>query len=155
MSPSSERLSLNEMDVRLGNAQVLTAELLSEVMGTACTRFVMLRNTQRAARAEQLVQSCAWTDAALELLALELPQWQLRRLAYDAGEWYCALSRERELPEWLAPSIEARHADLAIAILRALVSAREAGTPSNRSSVPLTSRAAGGNSVAMCCDNFA
>jgi hypothetical protein len=155
MSLSFERLSLNEVDARLGNARELTANLLSEVVGSACTRFAMLRNTERAARAEQLIQSRAWTDAALELLAVELPQWQLRRIAYDAGEWYCALSRERELPEWLAPSIEARHTDLAIAILRALVGAREAGAASSRSSVPLTSPAAGGGYVAMCCDNFA
>jgi hypothetical protein len=154
MSLSSERLSLDEMDARLGSARELTANLFSEVVDSACARFATLRNTQRAARAGQLIQSRAWTDAALELLALELPQWKLRRIAYDAGEWHCALSRERELPEWLAPSIEARHGDLAIAILRALVSARGVSTPSSRPSVPLI-WAASGNYVPMCCDNFA
>ena len=40
----------------------------------------------------------AWTEAALALIDLELPQWQVRRIAYDEGEWYCALSRAREFP---------------------------------------------------------
>ena len=56
----------------------------------------------------------AWTDAALALIDLELPMWQLRRIAYHDGEWYCVLSRECELPDWLDRSIEARHADLAL-----------------------------------------
>ena len=28
-------------------------------------------------------------------------QWQVRRIVYDAGEWHCALSRQRELPDWV------------------------------------------------------
>ena len=73
---------------------------------------------------ERLLESGAWTDAALALIDLELPQWQLRRIAYDEGEWHCALSRQRELPEWLDLAIEARHADLALAMLSAFVEAR-------------------------------
>jgi hypothetical protein len=60
----------------------------------------------------------------------------VRRLAYDDGEWYCALSRERELPDWLDQSIEARHADLALAILCAFVEARRVSAPESRTSVP-------------------
>ena len=71
----------------------------------------------KADRIEQLIQSQAWTDAALALIELELPQWQLRRLVYDDGEWYCALSRQREMPDWLDQSVESHHADLARAIL--------------------------------------
>ena len=63
----------------------------------------------------------AWTDAALALIELELPQWRVRRLAYDDGEWYCSLSRGRELPDWLDQPVEGRHADLALAILSAFV----------------------------------
>ena len=92
MSSSSEHLDADELDARLCSAPVLTAELLSEAVDSVCTRFSLLRNTEPAARAEQMIQSGAWTDAALALLALELPQWQLRRLVYDDGEWHCALS---------------------------------------------------------------
>ena len=85
---------------------------------------------------DRLIQSQAWTDAALALIDLELPQWQIRRLAYDDGEWYCSLSRQRELPDWLDQSIETRHADLALAILSAFVEARRVSAPSHRTSVP-------------------
>ena len=30
----------------------------------------------------------------LRLLAFELPQWKLRRLMYEDGEWTCSLSKE-------------------------------------------------------------
>ena len=83
-----------------------------------------------------MIQSGAWTDAALALIDLELPFWQVRRIAYDNGEWYCALSRERELPDWLDQSIEARHADLSLAILSAFVEAQRLSTPERRTSVP-------------------
>ena len=92
------------------------------------------KREDRADRAADRVG--AWTDAALALIDLELPQWQVRRIAYDEGEWYCALSRQRELPEWLDQSIEARHADLALAMLSAFVEARRASAPSSRTSVP-------------------
>jgi len=60
----------------------------------------------------------------------------LRRIAYDEGEWHCALSRERELPDWLDQSAEGRHADLALAILSAFVEARRISAPLSRPSVP-------------------
>jgi hypothetical protein len=102
-----------------------------------------------------LIHSGAWTDAALTLLDLELPQWQLRRIAYDQGEWYCALSRERELPDWLDQSIEGRHADLALAMLSAFVEAQRIAAPSSRTSVPAVTRDATPLYVPLCSDNFA
>jgi hypothetical protein len=84
-----------------------------------------------------------------------LPLWQVRRIAYDEGEWYCALSRERELPDWLASSIEARHADLALAILSAFVEAQRVAAPQSRPSVPAMPRDANPLYVRLCCDNFA
>ena len=65
-----------------------------------------------------------------------MPQWQVRRIAYDEGEWHCALSRQRELPDWLDQSVEAHHADLALAILSAFVEAQRISAPSSRTSVP-------------------
>ena len=80
---------------------------MSDIIHSACRRFPSSGQTAKTARIERLIRSGAWTDAALELLDLELPQWQVRRVAYDEGEWYCALSRERELPDWLDQSVEA------------------------------------------------
>ena len=79
----------------------------------------------------------------------------MRRIAYDEGEWHCALSRQRELPEWLDQSIEGRHADLALAILSAFVEALRVSAPSSRPSVPMVSQEANTLYEPVCSDNFA
>jgi hypothetical protein len=139
---------------RLRDAHAVTGALLSEVIAGACRRFPSAGQTAKTARIQQLVGSGAWTDAALALIDLELPMWQLRRIAYDEGEWHCALSRERELPDWLDRSIEARHVDLALAILSAFVDARRLSAPSSRTSVPTVSRDANRLYEPVCCENF-
>jgi hypothetical protein len=125
-----------ELNARLRDAAAADAALIDEVIGAACRRYPSLGQTEKTTRLSQFIQSGAWTDAALALIDLELPFWQVRRLAYDNGEWYCALSRERELPDWLDQSIEARHADLALAILCAFVEAQRVSAPESRTSVP-------------------
>src|ERR1700759_3126637 len=132
----SGRLSPAELDDRLRTADAMTAALVSEVIAQACRRLPSLGQSTRTARIGNLIECAAWTDAALALLDFELPQWQVRRLVYDQGEWYCALSRERELPEWLDQSVESHHADLAWAILSAAVEAQRVSAPSSRPSVP-------------------
>ena len=139
---------------RLRNAYAVTAEFLSDII-RATSRRLPSKPNARAARVERLIQSQAWTDAALALIDLELPQWQVRRLAYDDGEWYCALSRQRELPDWLDQSIETRHADLALAILSAFVEARRVSVPSSRTSVPSAPRRADTLYEPIYSDNFA
>src|ERR1700675_3132620 len=129
-----------ELDERLRDAQAVTSELIAEIIGETCRRFPAAGQTGKNARIERLIGSGACTDAALSLIDLELPLWQVRRIAYDEGEWYCALSRERELPDWLDSSIEARHADLALAVLGAFVEAQRVSTPASRPSVPVVSR---------------
>ena len=143
-----------ELSDRLRDAAGVTATLMDEIIAHACRRFLPARPTARTARIERLIAAAAWTEAALALIELELPQWQLRRIAYDGGEWYCALSRERELPDWLDQSIEARHPDLALAILTALVDTLRTVAPRPRTSVPLVPRGADVASTPVCCDNF-
>ena|SRR5665811_2334916 len=143
-----------ELGDRLRDAHAVTAELMSEIIGEACRRFPSVGQTGKTARIERLIASRAWTDAALALIELELPLWQVRRIAYDEGDWYCALSRERELPDWLDSSIEARHSDLALAILSAFVDARRVTAPSSRTSLPSVSRGANPLYEPACCDNF-
>ena len=127
---------LGELNARLRDAGRADAILFDEVISAACRRYPSLGQTEKTARLNRLIQSAAWTDAALALIDLELPLWQVRRLAYDDGEWFCALSRERELPDWLDQSIEVRHADLALAILSAFVEARRVNAPESQTSVP-------------------
>ena len=135
------------LDPRLHDAPAVTADLISEVVGTPSRRL--------PPRIARLIESGAWTDTALALLELELPQWHLRRLAYDEGEWHCALSRQRELPEWLDDrSVESHHADLSLAILSALVDARRKSARPRSTVVPASPRAANPLYEPLNCDNF-
>jgi hypothetical protein len=120
----------------LRDASAVTPELFRTVIAIACRRFPSHWQSEKAARIERLIGVNAWTEAALALIELELPQWQLRRIAYDDGEWYCALSRKRELPEWLDQSVEAHHANLVLALLSAFVEAQQLAAASSGPSVP-------------------
>src|ERR1700687_1923555 len=164
----SEHCDPVELSDRLRDAHAVTAQLISEVIGETFRRFPSVGQTEKTARIERLIESGAWTDAALALIDLELPQWQVRRIAYDEGEWYCALSRERELPDWLDQSIETPHADLPLAILRAVVDAPRINAPSSGTRAPKLPRPARKSAAAptvrvpkvalrepICCDNFA
>jgi hypothetical protein len=151
----SEHTDPGALNDRIRDANAATAELVTEVIGETCRRFPSLGQTEKTARIERLIQSGAWTDAALALIDLELPQWQVRRIAYDEGEWYCALSRERELPDWLDQSIESHHADLALAVLSAFVDAQRFTAPSRRTSVPIVPPDSNPIYDPVCCDNFA
>ena len=144
-----------ELNDRLREADAVTAELISDVIGEACWRFPPIRRTETTARIERLIKSGAWTDTALALIELELPQWQIRRIVYDEGEWHCALSRQRELPDWLDQSIEGHHANLPLAILTAFVDAQRVSTPPVKTSVPAVPCEANPLYEPAGCDNFA
>ena len=91
---------------------------------------------------------------AFALVNLELPLWQIRRITYDEGEWHCAMSRQRELPEWLDQAIETNHASLTLAIVSVYIETLrqiEASREPSRPSVPQTR----GQFQPVCCDNFA
>src|SRR5260370_31951149 len=105
----SEHQNPAELIDRLRDAGAVTAELMSEIISKACRRFPSQGQTAKTARVGRLIQSGAWTDGALALIDLELPQWQVRPIAYDECEWYCALSRETELPHWLHQPIDSTH----------------------------------------------
>ncbi len=155
MQLPSELRDSRELVDRLRDAHAVTAELMSDVIGEACWRFPPIRRTEKAARIERLIHSGAWTDAALALIELELPLWQIRRIVYDGGEWHCALSRQRELPDWIDQSIEAHHANLPLAILMTFVDAQRASRPSVRTSVPTVPCTASSLDEPVCSDNFA
>src|SRR6185312_3141371 len=155
MSLLSEQRIPADLGDQLRNAGYVTAEFFSDIIRATSRRLPSAKQNAGAARVEHLIQSQAWTDAALALIYLELPQWQIRRLAYDDGEWYCALSRQRELPDWLDQSIETHHADLALAILSAFVEAQRISSTSSRTSVPSAPRRVGDLYEPIYSDNFA
>lgn len=146
---------LGHLDERLRDAPAATAGLISEIIGEACQRFQPAGQIGKTTRVERLIETGAWTDAALALIELELPQWQVRRLIYDGGEWHCALSRQRELPEWLDQSVEAHHTDLPLALLSAFVNVRRISTPLSRTSVPAVPHQASALYEPVLTDNFA
>ena len=144
---------LGRLEARLRRAQAPTAELISDVTAETCGRFAA-RGVAAKLRINRLIESDAWTDAALALLELELPQWKLRRIVYEDGEWHCALSRHPQLPLELDEVVEAGHESLPLALLVALLQAtRDVAASATRvTAVPRVDRAPG---YAMCCDNFA
>jgi len=155
MSLLSERQIPADLGDQLRNAGYVTAKFLADIVHATGRRLPSANQNAKAARVERLIQAQAWTDAALALIDLELPQWQVRRLAYDEGEWHCALSRQRELPDWLDQSIETHHTDLALAILSAFVEAQRISSTSSRTSVPSAPRRVGDLYEPIYSDNFA
>jgi hypothetical protein len=138
---------------RLRIAHVVTRPLMWDILDKACRRFLSLGQNEKTGRLTRLIDAEAWADAALVLIEIELPLWQVRRIAYDQGEWYCALSRERELPEWLDRAIEAQHSDLALGLLSAFVEAQVLSAQATRPSVPNVRRALDPLYEPMACDN--
>jgi len=153
LNANHEQQSLH-LQRRLGRAPTMTADRMAEVIARACTRFPAPQ-TNTKTRIAHLIRSGAFTDAALALLELELPQWKLRRLLFADGEWHCSLSRQPSLPVEFDEMAEAAHEILPLAILSAFLEARRCTVRMNggvaRSALPV--RPAQG--CVVCCDNFA
>jgi hypothetical protein len=143
-----------EISARIHDAPKGTTIIFRETMEATCRRFPSLGQSVKTARIECLLDADALAEAELALIDLELPQWQVRRMAYDGGEWYCALSRDRELPDWLDQSVQAHHQDLTLAILAAFVEAQAVTTPLSQTSVPTVRHETSTTYVAASCDNF-
>jgi hypothetical protein len=141
------------LSARLRRAQAMTRPLMLDIVH-ACRRFASLGGSERTARVMRLIEAEAWADAALGLMELELPLWQVRRIAYDEGEWHCALSRERELPDWLDAAVDARHADLALALLSAFIEVQVLAVETSRPSVPTVRPALDPLYEPAACENF-
>ena len=145
---------LRALQEQLRRARTITPELMAEVIARACRRLQALHRTAKA-RVSRLIESGAFADATLALLELELPQWKLRRLIYEGGEWHCSLSKHIGLPAELDDMAEAAHESLPLAILSAFVKARRRSLTTGEGrpqSVPQVRPTQG---YAVCCDNFA
>jgi hypothetical protein len=145
---------LPRLQQQIRNATVLTRGLMLEIAARAGTRYVAAARAGPAKRVRDLIEAEAWTDAALALIELELPQWRLRRLTYEDGLWHCSLSKQPELPAGLDEMTDASHEILPLAILGAFVEARSAlgASAGGQRSVPQVRPTQG---IAACCDNFA
>lgn len=141
------------LEQQLRHAHAPTPGIMADVIGKACTRFASQSSAAKA-RLDRLVEAGAWTEASLGLVELELPQWKLRRLVYDDGEWLCTLSKQPRLPRGLDEVAEASHEVMPLAILIALLEARRAAASSvaDAITVPRVRPLPG---YAACCDSFA
>jgi hypothetical protein len=141
-----------ELEDELRRAQAVTPELIAAVVAQACPRLAAC-GARVQAEVKSLIAAGAWLDAALALCKLELPQWTLRRAVYEDGQWLCSLSQQPALPLDLDDAIEACHEMLPLALLIALVEARQAAAVRAvvASSVPQVRPTA---ERPVCCDNF-
>ena len=145
---------LSELQERIRRAQTFTPALAGEVIARACPRL-QARHPTAKARIMRLIASGAFADAMLALLELELPQWKLRRLVCEDGEWHCSMSKQLGLPTELDDMAEAQHESLPLAILGAFIAAgrhsrtASEGQPRSVPPVRLT------DGYALCCDDFA
>ena len=70
----------DRLDDELRVAPRLDRSLFTKIIVGACKRIPVVNKSEQAARIDRLIEAGAWTDAALAVIALELPDWQLRRL---------------------------------------------------------------------------
>jgi len=139
---------------RLRDTPIVTASLVRDIIELICRSHSHPEQANAFSRIERLIAEQAWAEVALTLIDVELPQWRLRRLAYDAGAWHCALSRRRELPDWLDQAVEASHPDLPGALLGAFIEAAQIAWRLGRPSVPAAPHETAPYAL-LCCDNFA
>lgn len=144
---------LARIAAQLQSEDDLSPDALWRISAALCDRGMSC--DAKLAQLQQCIKDGACTDAALLLIELELPFWKLRRLVYDMGEWHCALSRQRELPDWLDEAIETRHPQLAVAILKGIVEALETQRVMPSGLKPIVApRALPASEATLCCDNF-
>lgn len=146
-------LPLGRLEAQIQSARTPTTGLLSDVIAEACNSLPEYETAAKL-RINRLIAAGAWADAALALLELELPQWSLRRIVREDGEWHCCLSRQPQLPLGLDEVAEASHEILALAILVAFLQARRHAAAS-ATAITTVPHIGPTPDFAMCCDNFA
>lgn len=145
---------LEGLNERLRFAPAVTSDLFSDVMAI-CARAALLAKAGKTGRLNGLVEAEAWTDAALALIELEMPNWKLRRLEYEDGEWVCSLSTQPNMPVAIDDTADARHEFLSLAILSAFLDARRKDSEVHPARSLTTPRLRPAAENVMCCDNFA
>jgi len=154
MFDAAQAVDLDRFDDYLRLAPAPAAELFRKIIEHVDTHLSSLRRSGKAARVDSLIDAGAWVDAAFALIEIATPNWKLRRLVYEDGEWLCSLSRRPQIPVVLDDTAEASHEALPLAVLRALVEAlrRSPAAGWTTSRVPQIQAMP---AQTICCDNFA
>jgi hypothetical protein len=138
-------------EARIERATMVTPGLIADIVDY-CGSRPRPDSSPVAQRLHTLLAAGAFTDAALAVIAIDLPRWSLTRLLFEDGEWLCTLAQYPQMPAWLDEVVDGRHASLPLAILAAAVAARAADLNTNNAgALPV----APVFSDALCCDNFA
>ena len=153
-SISNERDQVQRLLKRIEDASAVDTRLFADVIANACPRALAMVEMRKAARLKQLIEASAWTDAALELLELDLPQWKVRRIVCDDGEWHCRLSAQPWLPEGFDEVIETFHRVLPLAILAAVVQVRQQAVTASHADERADDVILSPEPIRINCDNF-
>jgi hypothetical protein len=158
--PSSDLIlmRLDQLGEELNSARVPNSGLMWRLVAGACRRLPMFNRATDVRRLNGLIDAEAWTEGALLLIEIELPQWKLRRLIFEEGSWLCSVSRQSRVPDWLDDAGEYRHKSLPLAVLGALVAGIRCGdtavAKAMASSVPRCPIELQ-DGTTISCDNFA
>jgi hypothetical protein len=150
---AKHQAALDTLDGVIQSAQEPTVDLLAKIIKAACTRIPLLAKPKTFDRLTELAKIGAWTEAALALIALELPRWRVRRLVYENGEWLCSLSHQPHLPMAFDDCAEATHELLSLALLRAFIEACRRGC-AMQEAVSTVPHIQPWPEQVMCCENY-
>jgi len=151
---SKPQASFDQLALALKQAAAPSRDLYTLVTN-ACVRLPAMTRAGKAATFDRMAETGAWCDAALALIAIELPAWSIRRLVHDNNEWFCSLTREPSLPAEFDDTADASHQSLPLAILCAFIEARRrTGAPYDVRE-PIVPRIRPVSAATVCCDNFA
>ncbi len=144
---------ISGLEAELRGAQAVTPALMAGVLALAQARRLTPGDCEQAEWIRHFIGAEAWMDAALALLEFGPPQWKLRCVTYEDGEWFCSLGKQWPLPAWLGDIVTVTHPVLPLAILTAFVEACAVTSYSAEPArtVPVIQPSA---LDAVCCDNF-
>jgi hypothetical protein len=112
---------LRRLQKSVADADAVTPELVASILADGCPRFRQLIDARQQAFIHRLTAARAWGDLALALIDLELPNWKVRALMCEDGEWSCILARNWAM-DWL--DLVGQHETMPVAILKAFLVAR-------------------------------
>jgi hypothetical protein len=154
MFDAAQDFDLDRLDDGLRLALAPAPELFRKVIEHMDTHLSSLRRSGKAARVDSLIDAGAFADAAFALIEIATPNWKLRRIIYEDGEWLCSLSRRPHVPVVLDDTVEASHEALPLAVLRALVEVHRRSPAAGGTTSPVPQIQAMPEQT-ICCDNFA
>jgi hypothetical protein len=150
------RPSPAELRDALSGAPAASAELTSAALDVMAARCALPDRAGRTQRIRALIDTQAWTDAALAIVDLDRSR-TVRQISHDEGEWSCRIGSRWAVPDWLDDSALFLHRALPLAILGALLESvaqrHEAAVPAT--SVPSSGSPRGHSIPAVACDNYA